>query len=302
MSTSHPRFISFDGPSGASFGVLTNQGIVDLGARVGSSWPSLRHAIADGVLLRLADLAATRSPDFARASVKLRIPIPNPEKIICVGLNYPGRNGDHPETFKVPSLFVRFPNSLSADGDRLLVPHESEQLDYEGEIAIVIGKTLRRVSEKDALDGIAGLTLCNEGLITDWMHIARHNVTQGKNFDRSGSMGPWIVPFVHQDQIDDIELRTFVNNELRQSDRTSRMLFSVRRLISYISTFATLIPGDIISTGSPMGKGAHFDPSRWLRPGDTVRIEADGIGTLSNRVEVESAVSMRPDVTEGVAG
>jgi 2-keto-4-pentenoate hydratase/2-oxohepta-3-ene-1,7-dioic acid hydratase in catechol pathway len=166
-------------------------------------------------------------------------------------------------------------------------PPESLQLDYEGEIAIVIGTSGRRISEKDALSHIAALSLCNEGTLRDWVRHAKFNVTQGKNFDRSGAIGPWIIPYTDQSQLEDIQLTTRVNGEIRQQDRTSRMIFSFRKIISYISTFTTLVPGDIIITGTPTGAGARFDPPVWLKPGDVIEVEADGIGTLRNTVADE---------------
>lgn len=288
MTSPLPRFLSFTGPSGASYGMLAGGGIVDLGIRFGGEWPTLRHVIASAALDLAAELGSRLGADHAVEDVEFCIPLPGAEKIICVGRNYPGRNADDPIDIKVPSLFVRFPHSLVGHGKALVLPKESEQLDYEGEITIVIGKAGRRIAEADALDHIAAVTLCNEGLIADWMHKARFNVTQGKNFDRTGAMGPWIVPFHDEAQIADIALTTRVNGEERQSDRTSRMLFPFRSLIAYISTFATLLPGDVINSGSPLGKGSGFSPPRWLRPGDTVEVHAEGIGTLVNHVVAEA--------------
>jgi 2-keto-4-pentenoate hydratase/2-oxohepta-3-ene-1,7-dioic acid hydratase in catechol pathway len=163
-------------------------------------------------------------------------------------------------------------------------PPETPQLDYEGEIAIVIGKGGRRIAQADALDHIAALTLCNEGTLRDWVRHAKFNVTQGKNWDGSGAMGPWLVPFTNPDQIVDVGLEARVNGDVRQKDRTGRMLFPVARQIAYISTFTTLVPGDIIVTGTPTGAGARFDPPIWLVPGDVVEVEAQGIGILRNGV------------------
>ncbi len=148
----------------------------------------------------------------------------------------------------------------------------------------MIGKPGRHISEAAALDHIAALTLCNEGSVRDWLRHAKFNVTQGKNFDASGSLGPWLVPYESEAQIADIRLTTRVNGELRQDDRTSRLIFPFRYLISYISTFTTLVPGDVIVTGTPTGAGARFDPPRYLKPGDIVEVEAEGIGLLRNGV------------------
>src|SRR6202007_1247412 len=142
------------------------------------------------------------------------------------------------------------------------------------------GRRAPHIKEADALSHIAALTLCNEGTIRDWLRHAKFNVTQGKNFDSTGSLGPWLIPYVAEAQIADIRLTTRVNGELRQDDRTSRLIFPFRYLISYISTFATLVPGDIIVTGTPTGAGARFDPPRYLKPGDVVEVEAEGIGRV----------------------
>ena len=163
-------------------------------------------------------------------------------------------------------------------------PHASPQLDYEGELVLIIDKPGRHISESAALDHIAAVTLCNEGTIRDWVRHAKFNVTQGKNFESTGSLGPWIVPYADEAQIADIRLTTHVNGGLRQEDRTSRLMFGFRYLISYISTFTTLVPGDVIVTGTPTGAGARFDPPRYLKPGDLIEVEADNIGVLRNGV------------------
>jgi 2-keto-4-pentenoate hydratase/2-oxohepta-3-ene-1,7-dioic acid hydratase in catechol pathway len=185
------------------------------------------------------------------------------------------------------SLFPRFARSFTGHDLPLIRPPESVQLDYEGEIAVIIGTGGRRIAEGAALSHIAGLTLCNEGTIRDWVRHAKFNVTQGKNWDKSGAIGPWMVPFTHPAQLSDIGLQTRVNGVVRQADRTSRMIFGFARIISYISTFTTLCPGDIIVCGTPTGAGARADPPVWLRPGDVVEVEAEGIGVLSNTVQDE---------------
>ena len=224
------------------------------------------------------------------AAIRDAIPVPAPEKIICVGVNFPDRNAEYKDGQAAqsnPSLFVRFPRSFVGHDAPLIRPPESLQLDYEGEIAIVIGKAGRRIAEADALGHIAALTLCNEGTIRDWVRHAKFNVTQGKNFDRTGSIGPWLIPYTDESQIADIALETRVNGEVRQHDRTSRMIFSFRKIINYVSTFTTLVPGDILVTGTPTGAGARFDPPVWLKPGDIVEVEAEGIGLLRNGIADE---------------
>ncbi|RWC89734.1 FAA hydrolase family protein [bacterium M00.F.Ca.ET.141.01.1.1] len=287
MST---RLATFTVNGKTRYGAVTSKGVVDLSARH-SQWPTLREVIEAGALRRLAEEAEAFAPDFPLDAITYDIPIPSPEKIICVGVNYPDRNEEYKDGQAAPanpSLFIRFPRSFVGHGAPLVRPPESPQLDYEGEIVIVIGKPGRRIAEADALDHIAALSLCNEGTIRDWVRHAKFNVTQGKNFERTGSIGPWLVPFTDEAQIADIALTTRVNGEARQQDRTSRMIFSFRKIINYISTFTTLVPGDIIVTGTPTGSGARFDPPIWLKPGDVIEVEADGIGVLRNGVVDEA--------------
>ena len=281
------RLATFTHDGMLKYGAVTDDRIVDLSARYGGDYPTLREAIAHHALQRLVDAAANQPADFALDDVALQPPIPAPEKIICIGVNYPDRNAEYKDgqdAPKFPSMFMRTPRSFVGHGAPLVRPRASKQLDYEGEVVLLIGKAGRHIAERDALDHIAALTLCNEGTIRDWVRHAKFNVTQGKNFDSTGSLGPWIVPYTDQSQIADIRLTTHVNGELRQDDRTSRLMFGFRYLLSYISTFSTLVPGDVIVTGTPTGAGARFDPPRYLVPGDVIEIEADGIGPLRNGV------------------
>jgi 2-keto-4-pentenoate hydratase/2-oxohepta-3-ene-1,7-dioic acid hydratase in catechol pathway len=269
------------------YGFVIDRGIVDLSVRYGKEYPTLREVIAAGALMRLADEAARHSPDFALDAVTWQPPIPSPEKIICIGVNYPDRNAEYKDgqdAPKYPSMFMRAPRSFVGHGTPLVRPRASTQLDYEGEVVLVIGKPGRHIPESAALEHIAAVSLCNEGTIRDWVRHAKFNVTQGKNFDSTGSLGPWLVPYSNEAQIADIRLTTRVNGELRQDDRTSRLIFGFRYLINYISTFTTLMPGDVIVTGTPTGAGARFDPPRYLVPGDVIEVEAEGIGLLRNGV------------------
>ncbi|UVK55776.1 fumarylacetoacetate hydrolase family protein [Mesorhizobium sp. AR02] len=288
--TGYGRLATFTAGGKARYGSVTDRGVVDLSARH-SQWPTLREVIEAGALRRLTEEAEAFAADFPLHAIAYDIPIPSPEKIICVGVNYPDRNEEYKDGQAAPanpSLFIRFPRSFVGHGAALVRPPESPQLDYEGEIVIVIGKGGRRIAEADALGHIAALSLCNEGTIRDWVRHAKFNVTQGKNFDRTGSIGPWLVPFTDEAQIADIALSTRVNGEIRQQERTSRMIFTFRKIINYISTFTTLVPGDIIVTGTPTGAGARFDPPIWLKPGDVIEVEADGIGVLRNGVVDEA--------------
>ncbi len=291
--SSRPKLATFRIPGRHSaYGLVREDGVVELSARFADRWPTLREAIAEpGALSKLCEAGATAPVDHALSAIELRPPIPAPEKIICIGVNYPDRNEEYKDgqaAPKYPSMFIRFPRSFVGHGAALVRPKASPQLDYEGEIVIVIGESGRHISESDALSHIAALSLCNEGTIRDWVRHAKFNVTQGKNFDSTGALGPWLVPYEDESQIADIRLTTRVNGELRQDDRTSRMIFGFRYLISYISTFTTLVPGDVIVTGTPTGAGARFDPPKFLVPGDLIEVTAEGIGTLANSVVDEA--------------
>jgi 2-keto-4-pentenoate hydratase/2-oxohepta-3-ene-1,7-dioic acid hydratase in catechol pathway len=288
--TNH-RIATYSAGGKTAYGYVTDKGVVDLSMRFGKDYPTLREAIAAGALAKLAEDGAKRAPDHALDAITWLPPIPAPEKIICIGVNYPDRNAeykDNSDAPKYPSMFMRTPRSFVGHDTPIVRPHASPQLDYEGEVVLIIGKAGRHIPEKSALDHIGAVTLCNEGTIRDWLRHAKFNVTQGKNFDSTGSLGPWLVPYASESQIADIRLTTKVNGELRQEDRTSRLIFGFRYLINYISTFATLVPGDVIVTGTPTGAGARFDPPRWLKPGDVIEVEAEGVGVLRNGVVDEA--------------
>jgi len=282
-----PSLISFLHNNAARFGRLDGETVTDLTASFDGRFASLSDAANAGAL---AELYAADGASVALADVTLTAPLPSPGKIICVGVNFPDRNAEYKDGQSAPanpSLFIRFPGSFVGHGDDLRRPPESEQLDYEGEIAIVIGAGGRRIEAANAWDHIAAVTLCNEGTIRDWVRHAKFNVTQGKNFEKSAAMGPGLLAFTGPDMLADIELTTRVNGEIRQQDRTSRMIFSFTDIIAYVSTFTPLKPGDVLVCGTPTGAGARFDPPKWLKQGDIVEISADGLGTLSNGVRDE---------------
>ncbi|MCR6633719.1 fumarylacetoacetate hydrolase family protein [Devosia sp.] len=288
--TDYGRLATVTAGGTTRYGLVRDDGFVDLSARFSWQWPTLRDSIRAGTLTQLVEAGSSLPADLPLDAIDYQIPVPNPEKIICVGVNYPDRNEEYKDGQAAPSnpsLFPRFPRSFVGHGVPLNRPPESPQLDYEGEVVLVIGKGGRRIAEAEALDHVAALTLCNEGTIRDWVRHAKFNVTQGKNFDGTGAIGPWLVPYVDESQIADIALTTSVNGEVRQDDRTSRMIFGFRKLINYISTFTTLVPGDMIVTGTPTGAGARFEPPIWLKPGDVVEVSATGLGTLRNPIADE---------------
>lgn len=282
------RIASFVVPGGrASYGLIDDARVIDIGAAWAARHPRLLDVIQAGEFETLVQSAAADHPTYRRADVQLQIPISGQEKILCVGVNYAERNAEYKDSDpppKYPSLFVRFPDSFVAHGQPIVRPRESEQLDYEGEIVLVIGRGGRRIARADALAHIAGLTLANEGSVRDWVRHGKFNVTPGKNFDASGSIGPWIVPSSRIDFMAPLALTTTVNGELRQSDSTERMIFGFAALIEYISRFTALKPGDLILTGTPTGSGGRLDPPRWLCPGDVVEVASPGVGVLRNAV------------------
>ncbi|SDE51812.1 fumarylacetoacetate hydrolase family protein [Ruegeria marina] len=291
MASTPTRIAAFHVNGADRYGVVTEDGIIDLTPEFGSRFKGLKEVIEAGALLDLVAAAEGRAPSWREDEVTYLIPIANPEKLICIGVNFPDRNAEYKDgttdAKSYPSMFIRFPRSFVGHGQDLVRPPESEQLDYEGEVTIVIGKGGRRIPREDAYDHIAALTLCNEGTIRDWVRHAKFNVTQGKNWDSTGSIGPWIVPFERAGQLDDIALETRVNGEVRQRDRTGRMMYDFRYIVNYVSTFTTLVPGDVIVCGTPTGAGARFEPPIWLKPGDVIEVEAEGIGILRNGVRDE---------------
>jgi len=282
------RLTSFKIHGRASFGAVIDTGIIDLGGRLGGRYPSLLALIRAGDAgLKDARAALTAWADYQLSEVEFLPPVLAPEKIICVGINYPERAAEYKdgrEKPKYPNLFVRFPDSLVGHQQALIRPKVSDKFDYEGEIVLVIGREGRNVPREKSLSLVYGLTLGNEGSVRDWLRHGTLNVTQGKNFDRSGSLGPWIVPADEVDPGKALHLMTRVNGELRQDDNTARLTWDFSWLIGYITQFATLKPGDLIFTGTPVGAGGHQNPPNWLKPGDVVEVEVPEIGVLRNPV------------------
>jgi 2-keto-4-pentenoate hydratase/2-oxohepta-3-ene-1,7-dioic acid hydratase in catechol pathway len=282
------RLASFKANGRASYGAVTDKGIIDLGRKL-SNYPTLLDVFCAQAIAHLHS-AANDPPDFAVDAVEMLPPILAPDKNICVGINYPDRSAEYKdarEAPKYPNLFCRFPTSLVGTGQPIVRPKVSDKFDYEGEVVLVIGKEGRHVPREQALGMIGGVTLGNEGSVRDWLRHGTLNVTQGKNFDRSGSLGPWIVTSDELDPAKPLHLTTRVNGELRQDDSTDRLTWGFAWLINYISTFATLKPGDLIWTGTPTGAGVHRNPAVWLEPGDVVEVEVPEVGVLRNAVADE---------------
>ena len=285
------KLLSFEVRGAQSYGALKGDSVVDLGRRLGAQFPTLRDLLAGDGLKIASETVAKAEPDFALSKIQFQLPIPCPEKIMCVGVNYPERNAEYKDNSALqekPSLFLRVARSFVPHRAQLIRPPESLQLDYEGELAVVIGKAGRRIPAEKAMEHVAGFTILNEGTIRDWLRLAKFNNTQGKNWERSGSIGPWIATLDEFPNIDEIEVTTRVNGQLRQQDKLKNILFPIPYLINYISTFTELVPGDVIATGTPTGAGVRMNPPCYLAPGDTLEVEITGLGTLSNTVADEA--------------
>ncbi|MEL6368736.1 MAG: fumarylacetoacetate hydrolase family protein [Pseudomonadota bacterium] len=287
------RVMSFSVDGRQSYGVVSAAGVVDAGIRL-SEHVDLRSVLAAEGLDLLRTLASEHTADYALEDVTFEPVIPAPDKIICVGINYKphvletGR--DMPEH---PVLFVRFPGSQVGHDEALVAPSLSHRFDFEGELAVIIGRAGRHIPAHGALRHVAGYSCFNDGSVRDYQ---RHSpqFTPGKNFSRSGSFGPWMVT---ADEIGDpatLSLETRLNNEVMQKAECSELIFDVPALIAYISSFAELLPGDVIVTGTPGGVGFARKPPIYMQPGDTVEVDISGIGVLRNSVtsEVET-VTMR---------
>ena len=275
----------------ASFGVVVGEGIVDLRPRMAPRFQSVLDLLRAGALAEAKAVVASVRPDFALSEAELLPPVPGGEKILCIGVNYANRDAELTsaggnEAAKYPSMFFKPPNALVAHNAPIMRPLESEQLEYEGEIALVIGKTGRRIPKERALEYVGAITMCNEGTIRDWIRHGRFNVTQGKAWDSSGSIGPWMTTDV--DLTKPLRITCRINGTVTQDDTTESMIFKFVDILSYVSIFMTLKPGDIIATGTPIKLGPKSDTPRWLMAGDVFEMTVAEIGTLRNVVADET--------------
>lgn len=282
------KFISFQAEGRESFGAVVDGGVVDLGRRLEGRAGSLKQALASEGVRGLAKLAGSADRDFGLGDVVLRKPITDGGKTICIGLNYrPHAAEAKLELPKTPLMFMRLDNSVVAHDEPVVRPRVSDNFDWEGELAVVIGKTARHVSRENAMDHVAGYSLFMDGSLRDYQF--QHCLFVGKNFYRSASFGPWIVS---ADEIDDphrLQLETRLNGTVMQKSATDALVFDIPDLIAYISTFTELEPGDVIATGTPEGVGFVRKPPIFLAPGDRIEVEIPGVGLLGNPVADEGA-------------
>jgi 2-keto-4-pentenoate hydratase/2-oxohepta-3-ene-1,7-dioic acid hydratase in catechol pathway len=278
------RFVSYEYDHGPSFGAVVGNDIVDLS----DAGPSLRAVLAGGPVSNLEAVIARRKPTVALDHVVLLQVIPDAARIICVGYNYAAHAKELGNAVGAPPvLFMRTPQSLVGHRQSIVCPSASREYDFEGELAVVIGRGGRRIPPERSLSHVAGYTCFLDGSMRDYQ---RDSLTAGKNFDSSGACGPWLVPAANVPDPQDLMLTTRVNGEVMQRASTGEMIRSVAALISYISIFTHLETGDVIATGTPAGVGAGRTPPRWLRPGDRVEVEIEHIGVLANTVISEPSV------------
>ena len=272
------RLLSFTFGGQSSFGIGVEDGVIDLGSRTDRQ--DLGSCLGALDQLRAFEDAPA---DHAWEAISFDIPIPNQRRMLCAGLNYHKKYplGGEVKLPKQPVYFNKPPGSLVAHNEALVRPIASVQLDYEVELAVVIGRSGRHISESDALAHVAGYTILNDGSVRDWQ---RHGVAAGKNFHRSGSCGPWIVTSDLLPDPSALSVITRVNGEQRQHSSVNEMIFSVEELVAYMSQIMPLEPGDIIATGSPEGTGGSMEPQVWLSAGDQIEFEVPGIGLLKNSV------------------
>ena len=279
------KLISYRHQGQPGWGMFTDAGVVALHS---GQYPTLLSALRAGKLDEIAGTCAGRAPSLQVGDIEFLPVITEPGKIFCVGHNYEEhRLETGRDKTQFPLLFLRVAESQTGHLQPILLPAESTHLDYEGEIAVVIGKAGRRIKEADAWGYVAGYSAYNDGSIRDWQ---RHTIqfTAGKNFTGTGAFGPWMVTRGEIADGEELTLETRLNGQVMQRTTTAMMIFKIPKLISYISTFTSLQPGDVIVTGTPGGVGAKRTPPVWMKPGDTVEIEVGKVGVLVNSIATDN--------------
>jgi 2-keto-4-pentenoate hydratase/2-oxohepta-3-ene-1,7-dioic acid hydratase in catechol pathway len=280
-------FITFKAEDRTSYGMLTANGVFDLGLRLGTVLPDLKSFLTAQGLGILGDIPKATVTDYSEGEFTYSPVIPNPTKILCVGLNYDEhrRETGRAET-EHPAIFTRFSDTLIGHHSPILLPINSSALDYEGELAVVIGRPGFRVREEEALSLVAGYSVFNDTTLRDWQRHT-HQFTPGKNFPQTAAIGPALITPEEAGRLENKRIETRVNGATMQSAQLGDMIFSIPLIIAYLSGFTRLSPGDIIATGTPGGVGFKRNPQVFLREGDQVDVTVEGIGTLINSIELE---------------
>ena len=280
----HLKLATYMHQNAAGYGIVEGDGIIDLTRRIGARYPDIRTLLAHEGLGEATKAAAGQKPDFKLSEVKLLPPIPNPGKIFCIGLNYEDhRQETKREKTEAPAVFVRFPESQVGHDQPILRPRESTKLDFEGEIAVIIGTSGRRIAEKDSWDYVAGYSCYNDGSVRDWQW-ATTQWTAGKNFAATGGFGPWMVTADEIPAATELTLITRLNGVEMQHTTTALLVHTIPSLIAHLSTWVPLEAGDVIVSGTPGGVGARREPPVWMKPGDVVEIEVSRVGVLRNTI------------------
>ena len=276
------KLASYMADGKACFGVVAGDGVITLNQRLGGRYAGLRDALASDALVEIRKVADAGKPDHRLTDIKWLPVIPNPEKILCAGINYRSHAAETGrEVPKQPSMFIRLANTLAAHDGEMIRPSVSQSFDFEGELAVVIGRAGRHIPVERALDHVAGYTCFVDGSVRDYQ---KFSVTSGKNFPATGPLGPWIVT---SDEIADpsrLTLVTRLNGQEVQKSSTDLLIHSVPQIIAFCSDFTPLTPGDVIATGTPEGVGHRRNPPLWMKPGDVLEVEISRIGTLHSRV------------------
>ncbi|MGC9198012.1 MAG: fumarylacetoacetate hydrolase family protein [Acidobacteriaceae bacterium] len=278
-------FVSFRAEGRAGYGIARPDGVFDLSGRIGSVLPDLRSWLTAQSLGLLAPPPEPTTTDYAHGEFTYLPVLPNPSKIICVGLNYEEHRVEtHRPVATHPTLFTRWADTLTGHNCPMILPSNSSSFDFEGELAVIIGKPGRHVPEDRAMELVAGYSLFNDGSIRDWqLHNAQY--TPGKNFPSTAGFGPELLTPLEVGSLPEKAIQTHLNGNLVQSGHLGDMIFSIPRILAYITAFTTLSPGDVIATGTPGGVGFKREPPLFMRHGDTVTISIEGIGTLTNSIQ-----------------
>jgi 2-keto-4-pentenoate hydratase/2-oxohepta-3-ene-1,7-dioic acid hydratase in catechol pathway len=280
-------FITFKAEGRTSYGIARQDGVFDLGARIGSILPDLRSFLTAKGLGLLGDIPKPDVTDYTAGEFRYLPVLPNPGKILCVGLNYEEHRLETGRAeSKYPSIFTRFADTLIGHEGSILLPPNSTALDYEGELAVVIGKAGFRLSESDAMSIVGGYTIFNDATIRDWQRHT-HQFIPGKNFPATGALGPAMMTQEEAGPLENKRIETRLNGVVMQAATLGDMIFSIARVIAYISGFTRLAPGDLIATGTPGGVGFKRDPQVFMKAGDQVEVMVEGIGRLVNPVTAE---------------